>query len=195
MAFVGNFLVCPYCGTILTAINGIAPITSGECPQNRCRIKRKTHLKIISGKRQTYRLTYATRRFISEPGQPEINLAEKLRKIGVGVDLWPKLDTYDLAVTFPGQSNAKWVFDVKDWSSPAALALNILMRGKPSIPHLSQEKAFFVFPDAIKIANPGYLNAFRNECGDFLNKQGIKVMFSKDVVAMCEREIKKGKYG
>ena len=57
-------------------------------------------------------------RFVTVPGISEVLLEKRLRAIpGIGVQMWPVRDAYDLLVTAPdGQS---WRVDVKDHVSPA----------------------------------------------------------------------------
>jgi hypothetical protein len=60
-------------------------------------------------------------RFITVPGISEVLLEKRLRAIpGVGVQMWPVRDAYDLLVTAP--DGHPWRVDVKDHVSPAGIA-------------------------------------------------------------------------
>jgi hypothetical protein len=60
-------------------------------------------------------------RFITVPGLSEVLLERRLRAIpGVGVQMWPVRDAYDLLVTAP--NGHPWRVDVKDHVSPAGIA-------------------------------------------------------------------------
>jgi REase associating with pPIWI_RE/pPIWI_RE three-gene island domain Y len=59
-------------------------------------------------------------RFITVPGITEVLLERRLRAIpGVGVQMWPVTDAYDLLVTAP--DGHPWRVDVKDHVSPAGI--------------------------------------------------------------------------
>jgi hypothetical protein len=62
-------------------------------------------------------------RFVTVPGISEVLLEKRLLGIpGVGVQMWPVRDAYDLLVTAPGGQT--WRVDVKDHVSPARIAAN-----------------------------------------------------------------------
>ena len=60
-------------------------------------------------------------RFVTVPGISEVLLERRLRAIpGVGVQMWPVRDAYDLLVTAP--DGHPWRVDVKDHVAPAGIA-------------------------------------------------------------------------
>ncbi|MGK7942598.1 MAG: hypothetical protein AB4062_21055 [Crocosphaera sp.] len=76
------------------------------------------------------------------PSLIELRLEEKIKEMGLEVELWPELDKADLKVTF---SDGKiWAIDAKDWVSATKLARRL---NEDGIPNIGQSKSFFVVPD------------------------------------------------
>lgn len=105
-------------------------------------------------------------RYVQVPGRAEIWLDAKLRRLGVGVDLWPCYDAYDLRLTFANKTT--WAVDVKDWHSPYFLARHLVVKAASGnfIPtELPWHRAFFVFPNERGQKASDYCRVVSKYCG------------------------------
>ena len=111
-------VTCARCLTLLT------PLVGGGwwCERDRCRHYgppaegRRLPADEVGELRQLRR---PLRQFVTGPGQAEVELETRLRALGLGVEMWPGFDAYDLRVTFP--DGHVWAIDVKDWTHPGFL--------------------------------------------------------------------------
>lgn len=80
------------------------------------------------------------------PGVLELALHDELGKRGVSVDLWPRLDSYDLHITVEREGRPKrvWKVDVKDVISVKALIRRLEREGKPG------SGLYLVVPDRLE---------------------------------------------
>lgn len=106
------------------------------------------------------RLKRSFRRFITYPGLAELRLTNKLRQFGLGVDLWPHFDRYDLHVSLPDGS--AWAVDVKDWSSPFLLGEAISK--ETFVPSDDYTRFLFVIPMHRLKAQKDYVRAVQSRC-------------------------------
>ncbi|MFD4337933.1 hypothetical protein ACFWPP_12185 [Streptomyces anulatus] len=65
---------------------------------------------------------YGVWRFVVVPGASELRIKERLEKLGATVELWPRLDRYDLHVRAGGTAFA---IDVKEYRSPHRLIADL----------------------------------------------------------------------
>ena len=194
LSWRGQFYVCPYCGSLLSREDELEPTGSADCHDRRCQEKRRRRPVTISTQERVYRLANGLRRYVCAPGKAELELAHRLKGLRVEAELWPDFDAYDLRLTFSGQSEA-WAVDVKDWTNPTALGLHILTSDKPAFADYPKwNRAFFVFPDDLRVRHPFYVNDFKNECEDKLwGERGryIEAMFMQDFLAECKNQLEK----
>ncbi|WP_433513816.1 hypothetical protein ACQP2T_61430 [Nonomuraea sp. CA-143628] len=80
------------------------------------------------------------------PGLLELALYDELSKRGVAVDLWPRLDAYDLHITVEREGRPKrvWKVDVKDVVSVKALIRRLEREGK------QENGLYLVVPDRLE---------------------------------------------
>jgi hypothetical protein len=151
----GDVRICRGCGNVLIRMTEGPP----QCVEERC-LQRGVHnvARTIPAHEEVYWLRMALRAFISAPGQAELRLARKLSRLHLKVELWPKLDTFDLYVCFPGGDC--WAVDVKDWTNPVQLAYGVT----PFSPTPEWTRAFFVFPNERARRRPDYLPLFEAHC-------------------------------
>jgi hypothetical protein len=196
LAWRGQFYVCPYCGSILVREDGLEPSGSADCRERRCQEKRRRQPTIVPAREKAYRLANGLRRYVTVPGKIELELAQRMKNMGIKVELWPDFDAYDLRLSFPKQSEA-WAVDVKDWSNPIALGLHVLMSDKPAfVEYPKWNRAFFVFPDDLRTRHPTYVSDFKEECGDKLWRERgrfIDAMFMQGFVAECRKQLEKSR--
>ena len=155
----GNFYCCANCGNLMARTEK-GDLICGE-ERDRCQNLGKPGRQIAQ-REGVYWIKRGIRRFIAAPGRAELRLADKLKELGLDVELWPNFDSYDLRIVFPDQE--VWAIDVKDWVNPFLLA-NKVKKQSPYIPSDPPwQKAYFVFPDARKQQRTDYLRAFNHHC-------------------------------
>jgi hypothetical protein len=150
----GQLFCCRTCQNLLTAD------ATGQlaCPNERCRRQAKRRpTRCLAARDGVHWLMRPLRTFVAAPGWAEIRLAERLKGMGLGIELWPNFDAYDIRVVFP--KGGAWAIDVKDWANPFLLARQV--RRIPEVPVWDQ--AFFVFPQE-RLRRSDYLRAFSNHC-------------------------------
>lgn len=92
-----------------------------QCRNNFCedlcaQLKLSPRSPILKSEAERWKIvTNGVYRYGTLPGIWEIQLAEKLSKLGLKVTLWPHVDKFDLLVEFGRK--LRWAIDVKDWSS------------------------------------------------------------------------------
>lgn len=130
------------------------------CENERCQAKGRQPQaeRTIAPEKEVLWLKRELRRFISAPGIAELQLAEKLEKKGLTVELWPAFDRYDLRVVFP--NDEAWAIDVKDWANSFLLGRSV----EPIPPDPPWSKAFFVFPNERGQQRSDYVRAFTSYC-------------------------------
>ncbi len=118
LAINGNFYQCDRCGYLIVK-NSEGKLV---CKNKKCRRKYKPKFEVVKGTPPFYWLNEEVHRFITLPGQAELELEKKLKKIDSNllVEIWKEYDKHDLYITF--SDNEKWAIDVKDWQSPYLLA-------------------------------------------------------------------------
>lgn len=157
LAHNGHFYQCTVCQNLVQrsaltklffCLDETCPGAHGVIPESGLPVRKRIHW-----------LRRDLRRFIAKPGRAEIDLAERLERMGLIVELWPAIDAYDLRVTFP-HAGVNWAVDVKDWQNPYYLANAV--RPIPSNPPWA--RSFFVFPDSRADAQGVYLQTFIRRC-------------------------------
>jgi hypothetical protein len=101
-----------------------------------------------------FRLTPGIQKYILLPGMSEMRIAEKLRKKGYIVTLYPNVDQYDIKA----EVNEKRIFmDVKDYRSPFHLAQYINRNL-----HKLDDKVWYVVPDYRVKFFPSYVETVKS---------------------------------
>jgi len=130
-----NIEVCNYCGWTIINKNKDKHCVSDYCKANFGVEKSK----IKPYEKNMLRLKRGVMRYTALPGIPELNLKNRIEKLGLEVILYPNFDQYDLEVKF---KNSSWAIDVKDYGNP----YNLIHKIKDFEPN-NCEKSFIVVPN------------------------------------------------
>ncbi|MGI2295681.1 hypothetical protein [Paenibacillus sp. GXUN7292] len=145
-----NFRKCPYCGWTL------------EYKNDRWRCNKENICYALADfemfeqfdfeNNRVYRLLPGIQRYVLLPGMSEMKLADFLKRKGYGVELFPNIDEYDLAVSL---NNNKIFLDVKDFKDPRTLA-NFF--NQKSLTYLDKygHQVYVVVPEYRNILFPSY---------------------------------------
>lgn len=174
----GIFICCAHCSNLLH------PLANGKylCENEQCHYRKGSLLgKQLAAQENPLWLNRGLRRFVAAPGLTELRLAERLRKLGIPVELWPALDRYDLRVTLPNKQ--VWAIDVKDWHNPFLLArkLDII----PTDP--AWDKAFIVVPDYRLKQRSDYLRALETMTPK--NARNFEFLSEKELVDQIKEQL------
>ncbi|OUL23396.1 Fis family transcriptional regulator [Nostoc sp. 106C] len=124
-------------------------------------------------------VTPGVHRYGTIPGIWELDLAQKLTKLGLRVTLWPEIDEFDLLVEF--SKKIRWAIDVKDWSYLDEERLK-----KVDYRH-DMAETFVVFPHErddllrIKVRRP----QLEPELG------GVRLMLISEIINLAEQNLRK----
>lgn len=130
-----NIEVCNYCGWTIINKNKDKHCVSDYCKANFGVEKSK----IKPYEKDMLRLKRGVMRYTALPGIPELNLKNRIEKLGLEVILYPNFDQYDLEVKF---KDCSWAIDVKDYGNP----YNLIHKIKDFEPN-NCEKSFIVVPN------------------------------------------------
>lgn len=178
----GKYYGCPSCGGLLQFVNN-----TYVCEEDRCRAKgniKTPAYSLDAGKEPLLYLKRGLRRSVAIPGQTEVFLEEKLKKLGFTVEMWPGVEAYDLRVVF-SNSDEVWALEVKDWGSPFWLARKV--EPFPSTP--SWTRAFFVFPDERRRERSDYRRAFDNNCPVLSQQTNVSSIFAGDLIRLAKEQL------
>lgn len=135
-------------------------------------------LTCIRGEAGILRLKRGVMKYISEPGQLELEIYNYCMKHKVQSVLWPEMDKYDIEITFP--NGDVWAIDAKAIKEPYFLKENIIRDG--GFPDGNYKKGLYVIPDAYADARTDYL--------DIINRQ-LKSMGNTNIQCIRLRDLKK----
>ena len=90
------------------------------------------------------------------PGQIELELAKRLQRAGWAVDLWPDLDSVDIAATSP-DGKRRIAADVKEYLSPE----NLAYRFEGFKEYSGDHDCFLVVPDYMPELSKRYEDRFQ----------------------------------
>ncbi len=120
------------------------------------------------------------------PGKPELHLYQKLQAMQKQfpnqiekIELWPRLDLYDLALYF---DDALWVVDVKDWRATSNFGRRL---GElPRADRYEWHKAFYLYPDEREQQDRAYGQKMRQQADLFQTEivslsQFVTAVYSK----------------
>lgn len=149
-------LLCGFCGWTLSRRKGRL-----VCGDDRCRLLTANFTlgtRSIDRSSSLLRVRPPIRRYVVAPGIYEVRVADRLRMLGLMVELWPSYDIYDLRIPF--STTEVWAVDLKDWRYPHFLSQK--MTPLPSDGGYTWTRAFYVIPDERIRENPSYLAYLRN---------------------------------
>ncbi|HLO85521.1 MAG TPA: Fis family transcriptional regulator [Nostocaceae cyanobacterium] len=138
------YYCCPRCKYIMRRrADGTYNCRSPFCERLSAKLQLPPQISISQEEAEDWKVvTPGVYRYGTLPGIWEIELAEKLTKMGVRVTLWPEIDEFDLLVEFSKRN--RWAIDVKDW-----VRLNEERLKKVNY-RLDTTETFIVFPDERK---------------------------------------------
>lgn len=172
---------CDRCGYL------IVKNSEGElvCKNKKCRRKYKPKFQAIQGTPPFYLLHEEVHRFITLPGQPELELETKLNKIdsNLRVEIWKEYDKHDLYLIF--SNNERWAIDVKDWQSPYLLAQKLNSDTFPVQPEW--DRAFYVIPDYRYKEQEDYLRSLKNH----YRHKNIQIVCTKNLISLVKKNLEK----
>ncbi|WDZ92267.1 hypothetical protein [Nocardiopsis sp. HUAS JQ3] len=122
------------------------------------------------------------RTFITGPGLAETDLEQSLHDLGLGVQMWPDFDAYDLRVTFP--HGPIWAIDVKDRANPALLGRGT--RAFPTRP--PHDSAFLVVPAYRFKDREDYARVFDHHLDDAM-KGRVELLSDTALLTLAKEEI------
>nr|WP_244320252.1 MULTISPECIES: hypothetical protein [Streptomyces] len=176
----GAGVTCARCLTLLIPLVG----DGWWCERDRCRHVgppppgRRLPIDEVGELRQLRR---PLRQFVTGPGQAEVELERKLRRLGLGVEMWPGFDAYDLRVTFP--DDHVWAIDVKDWTHPGFLGRAAAVV-RPEPPY---DEACWAVPH-FRIRERGdYLETFARERPE--HAAGLRLLSDEQVVEAARKRL------
>ncbi|MCH6265337.1 hypothetical protein [Neobacillus citreus] len=150
---VDQYRQCPHCGWTLEWKNGHWRCNKESICHSLGDFKDLDYFPKTDQK--LFRLIPGIHKYILLPGMSEIRLAEKLRKKGLMVTLYPNVDQYDIQA----EANDKRIFmDVKDYRSPFQLAQYINRNL-----HKLEDEIWYVVPDYRVKLFPGYLDTVKSQ--------------------------------
>ncbi|NEN84698.1 hypothetical protein [Paenibacillus elgii] len=125
-----------------------------------------------------YRLLPGIQRYVLLPGISETKLADFLKRKGYGVELYPNIDEYDLAVSL---HNNKIFLDIKDFKDPRTLANFFNQKSQAYIEKYGQ-RVYVVIPK------------YRNDLFPFYSKRASALLneeAKKFINIIMENEVEK----
>lgn len=154
------------------------------CELDRCRWEGLKVGRQIPAGHELHVALRPLRMFITGPGRAETELEAAMTRLGLQVEMWPNIDTYDLRISFP--SGRIWAVDVKDRASPSILARTATAL-RPNPPYTD---AFYVVPDYRKAQREDYGRVFR-AVSQAARDGEIKFAFTKDLIKAARREARR----
>lgn len=134
--------VCPNCGWTLEFV-GEQPLCCHYSCTNTA-IVRRDKLKSIEPEYE-YRLRKGVARYISYPGDAELEIDKMSRELGLKTQLWPEHDKYDIGITF--SDGTYWGVDAKTYKNPKFLGKQIAVDNFFQTADI--DCGFYVIPDNV----------------------------------------------
>lgn len=167
-----RYRVCPNCGWTLVWKTGKWQCNSGSPCHMLVDLSEAG--KFSKSQKQYLRMTRGIQRYTLIPGIAEHLIANKLSKKGYQVQMYPKIDEFDILVKNNG---LKLALDVKDYSHPFFLARNIV---KNILNNEFDQDIWFVIPNYRLDIYPSYIK---------MAKGYIKNDVNEDVHLVSEKEL------
>ncbi|WP_328959316.1 hypothetical protein [Kitasatospora purpeofusca] len=176
-----TYTACGRCRTLLhPTVHGGLVCERDTCPA-RGAVERGREYRADDIDGGTYQLIRPLRQWVSEPGVLEQQLAERLRKYGAAVQLWPSYGSYGLHVRSP--QGKSWAVEVKDWSSAALLGAST----RPPTAGPPYDRCFWAVPRVRLQQDTGYRNRFRLH-GTGPGSLQLELVGIDDLVGIAHRE-------
>lgn len=167
-----NIEVCNYCGWTIINKSKDKHCISDYCKANlgieKCKVKPYLENMI--------RVKRGVMRYTSLPGIPEIDLKNKIERLGLEVKLYPNFDEYDLEIIF---NNCSWAIDVKDYGNPYNLVKKVT-----EFEANSCEKSFIVVPNKRYSLNKDYKHIINSE-----EPTGFEYIIERDFIKLVKEKI------
>jgi len=151
------------------------------CELDRCRWEGLKVGKQIPASPDLQVVLRPLRVFITGPGRAETELEQAMIRLGLQVEMWPNIDTYDVRISFP--TGRIWAVDVKDRASPSILGRTATAL-RPNPPYTD---AFYVVPDYRKAQRDDYGRVFR-QASQAARDGEFTFAFTKDLIKAARRE-------
>ncbi len=177
----GKQYICGNCGWVLEWRNDIP-----HCDSHICSVMTnhfRNNQELVNSKGHIWRLKRGLLRFVTRPGLYEIRLESKLKKMGLGVEMWPNFDAYDLRITFP--YGEIWAVDVKDWGNPYFLAKSVGDFREDPV----WNRAFYVIPQYRKRSCSDYKQIFRET---YNGSAKVDLEMENDFIRKVKQKLEKG---
>lgn len=187
----GAYRLCGRCGCVLI------PLRDGgfRCELDRCRHDgREEPDRVEAAPDGLLQVRRPLRVFITSPGLAETELEATLRGKdgrhgkpsvpGIGVELWPTFDAYDLRITFA--DGTAWAIDVKDWASPSLLG-GRTRAFAAAPPH---DRALIVIPAYRLRRREDYKRAFEHALDPGLRRL-VEICTDADLVRQARRQARR----
>ncbi len=168
--------VCNYCcWTIIDKISG------KHCISDYCKANQGLEKSVKRDySEDMLRVKKGVMRYITLPGIPEVDIKEKIEKLGLEVILYPNFDEYDLRVIFKNES---WALDIKDYGNP----YNLVNKVKEFAPN-NCEKSFIVIPNKRFTLNKDYRYIINSE-----EPKGFEYIIERDLMKKIKGKLKNEK--
>lgn len=139
---------CPSCGWTLMFDGLQAFCCNSSCTAAKLVAERLSPISAVDH----LRLKHGVMRYLSIPGQLELQIKAYAEKLGLQAELWPNKDQYDIGITFPGGDY--WAVDAKTYRNPYQLRKAIFE--DHDFYRAKWDRAYYVIPSNLLAAYPAY---------------------------------------
>lgn len=173
---------CPVCGWTMTE-GSYGPV----CHSEYC-VKPTPVLNdevMLDGTAETiYRLKKGIMRYFAQPGKLELDIVAFCEKKGIGWELWPQKDKYDVEITF--SDGTVWEIDAKAYRNPIALRSKIEIDN--GLPEGDYQLGYFVIPTDYTKGNRQYTSIV-NRALDSLHQPNVRCITMKKLKEYINRKV------
>jgi len=183
--------ICPHCGWTVQFDSKL----TGRCHSDRCRYETNSFSEIIEKNEPAdsfYRLKKGIVRYVSVPGDIELDIEKQCKEIGLQTEMWPEMDRYDLRITF--SSGEKWCIDAKDYSKAFLLKYKI-ENDKNAIPYGDWDRGFIIIPDQRLKSDKNYCKAVNRGINIVGQDDKVQCVGYKDFISIIRSKAVEVKYG
>lgn len=173
---------CPVCGWTMTD-GSFGPFCHSEHCVNPAPILSDA-IKLDGTAETIYRLKKGIMRYFAQPGKLELEIANYCEKKGIGWDLWPQKDKYDVEITF--SNGTVWEIDAKAYRNPIALRSKI--ENDNGLPEGDYHRGYFVIPTDFMKGNRQY-TAIVNRALDSLHQPNVRCITMNKLKECINRKV------